>query len=72
MDQEDAMQLHPELVTAVLAERERDLAGWAERRRMLPGRERLVRGGPRTAGNRNRRALSALMPRAFARNDAPH
>jgi hypothetical protein len=69
MDQEDAMQLHPELVTAVLAERERDLAGRAERQRMLPGGERPVRSSSRTAGSKTRRALSALMPRAFARSD---
>jgi hypothetical protein len=71
MDQEDAMQLHPELVTAVLAEHERGLARRAERRRMLPGGERPVRSGPRTAGNETLRTLSALMPRAFARSDAP-
>jgi hypothetical protein len=71
MDQEDAMQLHPELVTAVLAERERDLARRAEWRRMLPGGERPVRSSSRTAGNKTRRALSALMPRAFTRSDAP-
>ena len=39
MEQEDAMQRHPALVTALLAEHERYLAEWAERRRMLPGRD---------------------------------
>jgi hypothetical protein len=65
------MQLHPEFVTAVLADRERDLARRAERRRMLPGRKQWARSAPRPAGHRTRRALSALMPRALARSDAP-
>jgi hypothetical protein len=43
------MQLHPELVTAVVAERHRDLARRAEWRRLLPRRRRRVRSRRRTA-----------------------
>jgi hypothetical protein len=70
MDQEEAMQPHPELVTAALAgEHERDLARRADRRRMLPARERQVRG-PRTAAS-GARTLSALMRRALPGGDTP-
>jgi hypothetical protein len=62
------MHLNPELVHAVIAERERDLQRRAERAHMLPGRERRVRGGQRTGA---RRALSGLMSRAFSQGLAP-
>jgi hypothetical protein len=45
MDQEDTMQLHPQLVTALVAEHEGDLARRAERRRR---RGRQLPGGRRT------------------------
>jgi len=58
------MQLHPEFVRALLAERERDLAARVERRRP-------VRSGPRTGAGGTWRALSISMPRGLSRSDAP-
>ena len=40
------MNLHPELVTALIAQRERELIRRAERHRVLPRRERPRRNAP--------------------------
>jgi hypothetical protein len=64
------MHQHPELATALIAEHERDLARRVQRRRTVPARERPIRAS-RIHGSAAWRALSALMPRALSRSDAP-
>jgi hypothetical protein len=46
------MQLHPNLVIALQTEHERDLRRSADRRRMLPKRDRRVPSGPRATRQR--------------------